>query len=158
MPDPIYALCLYLAVDPTVGLGLPVAPDTTVNGTDGYAIYPIELPVTMDVNMPAKAVVIKPHGGPGAGLGASAHSYDPAPLQLNYSRIQVQCFGETPHLAYVVDWAVYMSLKNLERSVLGDTYIHNCIRATGPIPARDPELQWPYSTSVWLVKASDLNP
>jgi len=135
MPDPIYAICEYIRDDPTIQ-ALPLVNDP----------FPVELPTSVDVQMPAKMVVVKPHGGP----------EDPAPLQINYTRIQVQCFAETAHLAYVVDWTVFLVLKDLAHVVRAGTYIHNCIRMSGPTPFRDPELQWPYSLSTWRLMASDL--
>lgn len=134
MPDPIEGLHQFLAAQPSV---------TALVGTN---IFDMELPVDDDITMSKKCIVIKPHGGPAG----------PDTLYINVSRILLQCFGETPHLAYVVHWAAYLALKAMVPSVWAKTYIHNAIPAGGPIPGRDPILQWPYSTAMYLVKVSDM--
>jgi hypothetical protein len=140
--DIVHGLNEYLSQDPGI-MALPV-----------IGVYDVALPVEVDIEMPAKAVVIKPHGGP----------VDPGPLYVNYSQVAIQCFGETDHLSYIVEETVFLALKAFTSSVWANTYIYNVIRSSGPTSGRNPvggtttaqAYQWPYNTAVFRVMASDL--
>jgi hypothetical protein len=136
MPDVIIALVDYLKQAPAVTAIVPPG-----------NVWDFEVPASFDVSMPQPGVLIAPHGGP----------KDLAPLQLNYSRVSVRSFHQTPHLAYTVYWAAHLALKELLHSVWAGTYIHNVIQQSGPISGRDVTLQWPMQTAMYEVKASDLN-
>lgn len=133
-PDLIEGLCAVLLADG------PTAAEV------GTAVFDTELAESFDVNMPANAIVIRPHGGP----------HPDASLQINVTRVQLMTFGATVHLAHVVYVAAYNALKNLTPSVWQGTYIHSCKPQAGPTPYRDATLQWPYLISMWLVTASDI--
>jgi hypothetical protein len=134
MIDAIAAVNAYLTQHPLI-TGMPVA-----------GIYNNELAIGADVTMPAKVVVIKPHGA----------ASDPAPLYINEPYLAIQCFGETAHLAFMVEETVFLALKGLTPSVWASTYIHSVIRLSGPVPGRDVTDQWPFSTARFRVLASDL--
>jgi hypothetical protein len=130
------------------GIKQALLADSTVSSITSNNVYDLELPLQMDPSMPTRAIVIRGAGGPGG----------PATLQIVESRLNLMCWGETPHLAHTVYNAVYAVLKGMLPSVWANTYIHGCILAAGEIPFRDPDEQWPYSMSSWLVRSSDLTP
>jgi hypothetical protein len=135
MPDITTALVNFLSAN------------SSVTSLVGGNIFDTELPTSADLSMPTKAIVIDPHGGPDRFIW----------LQLHEVRFNLWCYGETYHLAYVVYETARLALKGASPlGVWANTYLHWCNPDTGPIPHRDPTLQWPYNLSSWLVRASDL--
>lgn len=111
-------------------------------------IFDTELPVSNDLSMPEKCVVIRAAGG--------ANTFGRGTLQLNDGRVNFISYGETPHLAATVDGAVFSVLKPMTARVSFKTYLHWAKQIAGPIPLRDPDYQWPYVTSSWQILASDI--
>lgn len=136
MPDLTQAVIAVLLADgPTQAL------------VDGR-VFDYELPLGEDFQMPVKCVVVRYAGG--------ANRLGQGTLQINDSNLNVLAYGETPHLAAVVQEAVYQCLKPLQPGVRAGTYLHWCKPSVMPIPMRDPDTQWPYSVARWEALASDL--
>lgn len=132
--DVVAAVVAILLADPGV--------DTVCCGN----VFPYELPG--NIMMPNKAVVVRFQGGPGG----------PATLQISESRVTIMAYGQTPALAHAVMNACYLALKHLQPSIWAHTYVHGCVLGSGEVALRnpDPDLQWPYSVTTWLVRTSDL--
>lgn len=133
MTDLIEGLKAFLAQDAGVTALAPVP-----------LIYDEEIDISQDVNMPTKAIVLIRGGGT-----------SPATLQYTVPRVNVRCYGETPHLAMVVYEVVKLALKNMTPGVWHGTYIHWARMAADAIPFRDPDTQWPYNVSSWHCMMAD---
>jgi len=139
-----YAIQQLLAADPGVQAAVRASfawPSTGRNG-----VFLLELDQSINDDMPIECVLVRAGGGPG---GYTT-------LQLNDQRVVTFCYGQTLHLAWNLDGAVYAALKNMQPSVWAKTYLHYAnpsIRGTELI---EPQLQWPYILSTWQVRASDL--
>lgn len=143
--DPVIALVQGLQATSGV-TGAPAGSSPTV----GANIYDFEIPLALEESgqMPLPAIVVRPHGGPKG----------PDMLYINQTRMQILCYAETPHLAYVVYVAVFQALKSWISRVFAGTLIQTVNPEAGPIPFRDSNqmTQWAYNISTWLVTASDL--
>lgn len=102
---------------------------------------------TIEQQMPFECVVIKAAGGP------ALHGQV---LPLNDLHLDIISYGQTAHLAYNVDSAVYQALKYLKPSIWANTYLHWAKPLTRAIQLRDPTTEWPYVVSVWQTLASDV--
>lgn len=120
--------------------------DTQVSTLTQGRVYDTEIPEAQDSLMSQKLVVVRFAGGPGT----------PLTLQISDRRVNLLCYGETPHLAQTVYYASEEALNNVGHTIRASTYIHWCNLSTGPIPLRDADVQWPYVVSSWMVRASDL--
>jgi len=135
LPDPIGALVAVLKADPTVS-----------QLTD--LVFGAELPAAENTAMPQQCVVIKPSGG--------AQQLGGGYQQFSDQRVDVFCYGETPHAAYTLHTAVRLALKQLQRTSQGKTLLHWCRTAGGPLNLRDPKTEWPYTISSFQVLASEI--
>jgi len=139
-----YAIQQFLAADP--GVQACVRKNFSWPARSPNGVFLLELDESMDDNMPLECVLVRAGGGPGG--------Y--ATLQLNDQRIVTFCYGNTMHLAWNLDGAVYAALKNLEPSVWAKTYLHYANPSSRGTELTEPNLQWPYILSIWQVRASDL--
>lgn len=112
----------------------------------GVNVYGVELPRELNESMPIRVVVLRPSGGPG----------DSGTLPLGESRYDVRCYGETPYDANLVHRLVSWSLKYMRRTVQGETFVHSATMESGPIALREPDGDWPFVFSAWLVKAGQV--
>lgn len=135
-------------IDIVEAIRMVLLADATILELTSGRVFDTELPVNEDPHMPRKCVLVRAAGGSN-GLGRGT-------LQINDTRFNILSYGETRHLAATVDTAVYDVLKPLSPSVWASTYLHWCKSASGPIPQRDPDLQWPYVVRSWEVLASDI--
>ena len=119
---------------------------TTLVGT---RVFGIELPQAEAASMPRKAIVVKPSGGAGFGVGERDYIEHSAP------RMDVFSYGETPFEAAKVRREVYDVLKQLNRTVINTTLIHWVNPAGGLIHLRDADTDWPFVFESFQVFAAE---
>lgn len=136
MPDPIEALRAFLRADAAI--------DGRVDGR----VFAGELPRKETEQMPREAVVIRPGGGPDA-IGGGYQSYGDL-------RLDVLCYGSTPHNAWLLHLDVHAALKDLKRKVFAETLLHWARPSVKGQTGRDPEKDWPLTLSSWQVLASEI--
>lgn len=122
--------------------------DPTVSTQTAGRVFDNEFPVSYDTSMPQRSVIIRASGG--------SNQYGQGTLQLRDRRFHTITYGETAHLASVVDTAVSDCLKLFTPGIWAHTYIHWVKLAVGPVSMRDPDLLWPYLTSSYNVLASEI--
>ena len=119
--------------------------DSDIVALVGTRVFGIELPELETNFMPRKAIVIKQSGGDGSG-GYLEHSSP---------RIDIFCYGETPHQARTVRREVFDVLKQLIRTVTDSTLINSISPEGGPLDLRDPDTQWPVVFESYQVFAGE---
>jgi len=139
-----YAIQQFLAADP--GVQASVRAGFAWPTTGPHGVFLLELDQSIDNNMPIECVLVRAGGGPG---GYTT-------LQLNDQSVVTFCYGQTLHLAWNLDGAVYAALKNMQPGVWAKTYLHYANPSTRGTELIEPQLQWPYILSIWQVRASDL--
>ncbi|MEL7447108.1 MAG: DUF3168 domain-containing protein [Pseudomonadota bacterium] len=123
------------AADPIAGLVAFLSADAALGALLDLGVFGGELPPDQTALMPARAVVIKSSGG----VSTMADGYSAHDTQ----RVDVFGFGRTPHEAGQVRSAAALALRNLRRSVHAGTLLHWAKTASGPIPGREPQTEWP---------------
>lgn len=147
MPDRIAALTALLKADPTISAKIQ---------TRAFAH---ELPDVVINRMPLYAIVLRPAGG-GSTLGGGYQ-------QFSDQRIDIHHYGGTPEAAYGLYADVESFLKQMPRTVVGDTLIHWARAAGGPNQMREPgkawpggvpdnSVNWPFTVASWQVLAADI--
>lgn len=140
VPDPLTTVQAYLQAQSAL---------TTLLGDTDY-VFARELHPDFVSTMPFKCVVISPAGG--ASLGPGADSY----LEAGMLRVDARSYGQTPFEASRVHYAVYEAMKALHRYVeVGQALLHYATVESGPNQARDPETDWPFVHSSYLVFAGE---
>lgn len=120
--------------------------DADVAALVGTRVYGGELPNADNVFMPRACVTLTPAGGVADRFGY---------VDLAEPRVDVRCFGSTPHQSYAVHRAVHGVLKNMRRNVQGDTMLHSARIEASASTLRDPDTEWPMTLSSWQVLASE---
>lgn len=120
--------------------------DSDIVALVGTRVFGIELPEAEADFMPRKAIVVKQSGGAGSG-GWLEHSTP---------RMDVFCYGETPHQARTVRREVYDVLKQLIRTVIDSTLINSISPSGLPLDLRDPDTQWPVVFESYQVFAAEV--
>jgi hypothetical protein len=148
MPDRLSALVQFLQAD--------TALYTKVNGR----VYSEELPDNVVSRMPVPCILLLSAGG--------SHSIGAPDNDFSDSRIDVRCYAwKTIESCRALESEVYNLLRRLTRAVVGDTLLHWCRSAGGPIPIRsmpivwpggvvDESTHWPYVQRSWQVLAADI--
>lgn len=122
--------------------------DSDVSGLLGTRVYGLELPASEIPNMPRQSCVLKLAGGP-TNIGGTTY------LQAGQHRIDVFNYGGTGIDAVALQRATHDALKELDRTVQGDTLLHWAHQSSGPIWLRDPDGDWPVVVESWLVLAAE---
>ena len=148
MPDRISAILQFLQDDSDLG--------QIVKGR----IYDEELPDNIISRMPLPVILLLTAGG-GGNIGAPTNDFSD-------QRVDVRCYAwKTLESCRALERMVYDLLRNLTRVVVGDTLLHWCVSAGGPIPVRtqtiswpggvvDQSTHWPYIQRSWQVLAADI--
>lgn len=148
MPDRLPALVQFLQADP----GLTAVVKSRVYGE--------ELPDNIISRMPLPVVLLMSAGG--------SHNIGSPTNDFSDERIDVRCYAwKTLESCRAIEHMVYDLLRNLTRVVVGDTLVHWCVAAGGPIPVRvqtitwpggvvDQSTHWPYVQRSWQVLAADI--
>lgn len=135
-------------VDPIVPLMAWIAAGADVAALVGTRIFGDELDADESASMPRKAVVLKSTGmGAAVELGSIA--------DISSYRIDAWAYGETPFEASRLRAAVAERMKELQRVVIADAFIHSAIREAGPISIRDPNTYWPAKVESFRVLIAD---
>ncbi len=135
IPDPLEAVRVFLAAN------------AGVSAQVGTRVYGTELDDSETVNMPRKAIVVKPTGGAGFGTGY---------MPLGTNNIDVWCFGGGPYEAGEVRLAVYEALKELNRQIANNTLLHWARESGGAVSFRDPDTDWPVQLQTFQVLAAEV--
>lgn len=135
MPDPIEALREFLLAD------------AAVDGRVDSRIFAGELPRGQTDAMPREAIVLRPGGG-----GAIGNAYQ----AYGDVRIDVICYGATPHGSWLVYLDAHAALKDLKRKVFAETLLHWARPSAKGSTGRDPVKDWPLTLSSWQVLASEI--
>lgn len=135
--------------------------DDTVAGMTKGRIYTYELPDPLVAKMPVPTLVINPAG--------SANTFGGGYQQISDERLDIRHYAYTMDSAYDLYGVVFLLLKNMRRTLIGDTLVHWCRKAGGPVSLRapnvswpgmtpDPSLHWPAVNASWQVLAADVAP
>lgn len=118
-------------------LKLMVLDESTITDLVGARVYVNRLPRALieaeDTHHPQKMLVLRQAGGPG----------DASMLPVVNQNFTVLCYGETDLAAEQVRLAVFELFRYVARATYGDVLIHHINNTGGPLPALDPDLQWP---------------
>lgn len=121
--------------------------DASVSALVGVNVFGEELPRERNATMPEKCIVVRAAGGPRQ-FGT---------LPVGDARIDLRTYGETPYQSKVVYRAVMASMKyGLLRKAYGEALLHSASLESGPIALREPNVEWPFQFSSWLVKAAEI--
>lgn len=122
--------------------------DSTINTLVSGRIY--QDAESFQENVPEfalKAISLDRSGGP----------EDNGYLATVYERVDIKCWGEVVREASRVYSAVYHFLKTFTPRGIstpdGNIKVYNFTRSGGPQDLRDPEAQWPFVWSSWMIKA-----
>jgi hypothetical protein len=130
-PDPVTALVAYLRAN--------INAPTLVFGQ--------ELPASQADSMPKPVVVCRSAGGP----------LDRGFLTLGNTRIDVRCYGATPFAAMSLYQETHALMKyGIQRIAVGPTLLHSATLESGPNHLREPDLDWAFILSSWLVKSAQV--
>ena len=135
LPDPLAAVVSFLNAD--AGVIAQVA----------GRVYGAELEDSETVNMPRKAVVVKPTPGAGFRVGY---------MEIGSNNYDIWCFGASPHEAGQVRLAVYEALKFLNREEANNTLLHWAQEIGGVMSLRDPDTDWPVQLQTFQVLAAEV--
>lgn len=136
--DVIAAVRAFLQADPGVA--------AAVGTQAGYGVRAFggEFPRQLASTMPGAAVVVKAAGG--GLLGAAQQRYGD-------TRVDVDCYGRTPHEA----WDVYLDVAAAFDALDADEYAGGLLKGANVssrgIQARDPDTDWPVVVATWQVVA-----
>ena len=108
-------------------------------------IFGVELPKAEADDMPRKAVVVSPAGGPS----------DASLNQLNTRRLDFQNYGKTLAEGESLADDVHNILKFFSGAEKGGVFLHSFVRSAGPSYYRDPDTDWPVWYQTWLCSARD---
>lgn len=128
MPDPVAAVVAYL------------------KSATALTVFGGELPARETHTMPRSVVVVSPAGGGLLGTGTAAYGD---------LRLDVDCYGQTPHDAWSTYLAVHAALKGLTRQTYAETLLHWARSSSRGTLARDPDTGWPIAVSSWQVLAGE---
>lgn len=117
--------------------------ETAVETLVSDRVFVGELPASETGSMPRAAVVIRGAGGPRAFGGAYQDYRD--------DRIDVRCYGVTPHEANTLWRTIVAILTELPRTNIDGVVLHWAREAGGPIPLRDPDTDWPFEHAAFQV-------
>jgi hypothetical protein len=121
--------------------------DSALNTLVSGRIYGQELPRDQNQYMPRKAVVIRSSGGP-AQMGT---------IPVGDVRIDFRCYGESPLEAMKVFRTVFPRMKfGTMRKAYGSALLHSARQDSGPINLLEPDVEWPFQFSAWMVKMAEI--
>lgn len=128
--------------DPIAGLVAYLKADAGVAATVGTAVYGTRLPAGVaSGTTPPSAVVVAAAGGLGEG--------GDAPLMR--PRVDVRCYGTTAAGAMAAWAAAFAALRALKRRSHASALLHAAVQEGGPLSLFDPDTDWPFVVSSWLV-------
>jgi hypothetical protein len=133
--DPIQAIRTLLLADATVA---------ALVGTRGWGG---ELPPSSVAGMPRAGFLVRSAGGGAMGTGDYLSTTD--------ARVDVFCYGGTPHEANALYRAVRHALRYLRRTVQNTTVLYWAKESGGPNSLRESDTEWPLTLSSWQVYWSD---
>lgn len=110
-------------------------------------IYVPELSKATGNIMPINCIVMSRAGGTGVG----SISY----LPIRHQRVDIKCYGTTPYQSTLVYWSTHKALKGIDRRVIDLCLLHWAMEEVGPMDLREPEEDWPFTFSSWVVMAAE---
>lgn len=134
MPDPVTAVKDYLLAD------------AGVSAQVGTRVFAGELPRSEVESMPRRAIVVRPAGG-----GLLGRAYQ----RYGDTRIDMSCYGATPHEAWALYRVARSALKHLRRAVVGDTLLHWARVSSDGTTLRDADTDWPVTLASWQVLGAE---
>ena len=133
----------------TAAIAKVLRADASITALAGSRVFGGELPNREVQSMPRPVVVLRATGG--GSLGPGARSY--APWRVN--RLDIFCYGRTPHEGSELHDAVYKAMTQLRQTVAADTVLKNASVSGGPVQTRDPDTDWPYTLGIYDVSATE---
>jgi hypothetical protein len=130
-PDPVVAVLDYLKADP----------DIAALVADRAFIQ--SLPEEEARHMPRACVVIRRSGG----RMPANHSQQIA------LRVDVRTYGRDSEEVSLLQGGVIRALQNLEPQDRENSRIYNLTMSSGPSYAEEPDTNWPFEFSVWMLQA-----
>lgn len=129
------------AQDPIAALIDFLQADATISSLISTRVYGLELPEADASSMPRQAIVIN-----GAG-GIDEDSF----IAAFKIRLDLFCYGETPHEAWETYLTLKTVLKQMDRNLINSTLLFSATHSSGPFPSRDQKTDWPVVIDTWLL-------
>ena len=134
--DPIGAIIAYLKTKSAV---------TDLTST---RIFGQELPRSEVSNMPRRCLVVSSAGGVLGHIEATT---------MRQVRVDIRCYGESPKQAMDLHITTDTTLSDLNGEASGNTYISSVFQETAPLSLRDPDLDFAYVQSPYLLQYNTVN-
>ena len=134
--DPIGAIIAYLKTKSAV---------TDLTST---RIFGQELPRSEVSNMPRRCIV---ESSAGCVLGHIEAT------TMRQVRVDIRCYGESPKQAIDLHITTDTTLSDLNGEASGNTYIYSVFQETAPLSLRDPDLDFAYVQSPYLLQYNTVN-
>lgn len=140
LASPVVATMQILTASDVVAAAM--GPTTRVHGA--------EIPKGRVANMPERCAVVAMAGAPPIAPGTA----DSVPVSVR--RVDVRCYGRTPHEADTLALACIHALKRWRYGrTTGRVLVHWYHHAAGPVVFRDPEGDWPVAVVSFHVQMAD---
>ena len=134
--DPIGAIIAYLKTKSAV---------TNLTST---RIFGQELPRSEVSNMPRRCLVVSSAGGVLGHIEATT---------MRQVRVDIRCYGESPKQAMDLHITTDTTLSDLNGEASGNTYIYSVVQEPAPLALRDPDLDFAYVQSPYLLQYNTVN-
>lgn len=131
IPDPLIMLRTYLLTVSAIATAV------------ANRIYNEELPAAEASLMPRPAIVLSAAGGPGSDW-----------LRTLETRVDVRCYGAKPIDARALAFLLYDTLAWASPRDMGSGRAYKVEPETMPLSLRDPDTDWPFATTSYLVTTS----
>lgn len=131
--------------DVLVGIRQYLLTDADVASLVSERIFGEELTPEQAAAEVQKCITLKTAGGLG----------NQSPLDVNRTRIDVRCYGESPYEARQVYLTVYSALKGMASHIETDIKLLSAYHDGGPYSMRDPDTRWPFTLSSWMIMSRE---
>ena len=136
-------------MNPAAAIVMVLERDMDVRALAHRGVYAGELPRFDDGRTPPHGAICVAQAG-GNSLGPGARSWVP----WSVTRMDILCFEDSLEKSSDLHLAVHNVLKFMEWTRIDDIIIRDCVLSGGPITARDPDTDWPYTQGVYDVSTT----
>jgi len=135
--------------DPIAAIRSALKQDAALGELVQGRVWGMEVPRQEAKSMPRECVVISPAGGPGGSPGGADH------IRHQRVRVDLRCYGLTPHRAYRVALALQVAVKAWKRQTVDGVLVQSFVYSAGPFAFRDPDTTWPTVIYTYQVLCAD---
>ncbi len=134
--------------DPITAIIAHLKTKSAITDLTSTRIFGQELPRSEVSNMPRRCLVVSSAGGVLGHIEATT---------LREVRVDIRCYGESPKQAMDLHITTDTALSDLNGEASGNTYIYSVFQETAPLSLRDPDLDFAYVQSPYLLKYNTVN-